>query len=366
MAGIKIDNSVLVEVEEFGRPEYQGGGGANKEQVDKLLNIIKSSPYLTTMANSATQLKTGDYYQNNQQYYQGEHYMEGFRLETGEEKEGAFTTQRMVKIKQTLLENPDKHYYAIFAAGHELRHALDRVYDYFSGPFLDSMIDKSKQPEPRDYTAEVVALIRYERNSEARAELAGFNAVVSALWEQHHRKPTWEEIYKAAPNYMKNFIFIDGDRFKITYAPNPSLAFDKDGYLSLDNTRNLEVIGAHFFDNPSVPDGYPDRIAAQAIRTAIRFEQQEHGSGSKPCFNMQELGRHGVDKASLQVNDVDFGLIRDCSPQPAAAYNPTAVEALRAKPAAGSHTPESKPEPAPKPEQKQEQEQSAPSFDFDF
>nr|WP_314268688.1 hypothetical protein [uncultured Kingella sp.] len=366
MAGIKIDNSVLVEVEEFGRSEYQGGGGANKEQVDKLLNIIKSSPYLTIMANSATQLKTGDYYQNNQQYYQGEHYMEGFRLETGKEKEGAFTTQRMVKIKQTLLENPDKHYYAVFAAGHELRHALDRVYDYFSGPFLDSMIDKSKQPEPRDYTAEVVALIRYERNSESRAELAGFNAVVSALWEQHHRKPTWEEIYSAAPEYMGNFIVEDGNVNNPVYAPNPSLAFDKDGYLSLDNARNLEAIGARFFDNPSVPDGYPDRIAAQAIRAAIRFEQQEHGSGSKPCFNMQELGRHGVDKASLQVNDVDFSLIRDCSPQPAAAYNPTAVEALRAKPAAGSHTPESKPEPAPKPEQKQEQEQSAPSFNFDF
>ena len=81
---------------------------------------------------------------------------------------------------------------------------------------------------------------------------------------------------------------------------------------------------------------------------------------------MQELGRHGVDKASLQVNDVDFSLIRDCSPQPAAAYNSTAMEALRVKPAAGSQTPELKPEPAPKPEQKQEQEQSAPSFDFDF
>ena len=366
MAEVKIEDAVLAEIEEFGRHENQGGGGANAQQISSLLKIIGSSPYLIEMTNNAVHLKVGNFYGNNQKYYQGEHYMEGFRLETGKEKEGAFTTQRMVKIKQTLLENPDKHHYAIFAAAHELRHALDRVYDYFSGPFLDSMIDESKQPEPRDYTAEVVALIRYERNSEARAELAGFNAVVSALWEQHHRKPTWKEIYKAAPEYMGNFILMDGDKYKITYAPNPSLAFDKDGYLFLDNARNLEAIGARFFDNPSVPDGYPDRIAAQAIRAAIRFEQQEHGSGSKPCFNMQELGRHGVDKASLQVNDVDFSLIRDCSPQPAAAYNPTAVEALRAKPAAGSHTPESKPEPAPKSEQKQEQEQSAPSFDFDF
>lgn len=366
MAEVKIEDAVLAEIEEFGRHENQDGGGANAQQISSLLKIIGSSPYLIEMTNNAVHLKVGNFYGNNQQYYQGEHYMEGFRLETGKEKEGAFTTQRMVKIEQTLLENPDKHHYAVFAAAHELRHASDRVYDYFSGPFLDSMIDKSKQPEPRDYTAEVVALIRYERNSEARAELAGFNAVVSALWEQHHRKPTWKEIYKAAPEYMGNFILMDGDKYKITYAPNPSLAFDKDGYLSLDNARNLEAIGARFFDNPSVPDGYPDRIAAQAIRAAIRFEQQEHGSGSKPCFNMQELGRHGVDKASLQVNDVDFSLIRDCSPQPAAAYNPTAVEALRAKPAAGSHTPESKPEPAPKSEQKQEQEQSAPSFDFDF
>lgn len=366
MAEVKIEDAVLAEIEEFGRHENQGGGGANAQQISSLLKIIGSSPYLIEMTNNAVHLKVGNFYGNNQQYYQGEHYMEGFRLETGKEKEGAFTTQRMVKIKQTLLENPDKHHYAVFAAAHELRHALDRVYDYFSDPFLDSMIDKSKQPEPRDYTAEVVALIRYEHNSEARAELAGFNAVVSALWEQHHRKPTWKEIYKAAPEYMGNFILMDGDKYKITYAPNPSLAFDKDGYLSLDNARNLEAIGARFFDNPSVPDGYPDRIAGQAIRAAIRFEQQEHGSGSKPCFNMQELGRHGVDKASLQVNDVDFSLIRDCSPQPAAAYNPTAVEALRAKPAAGSHTPEPKPEPAPKPEHKQEQEQSAPSFDFDF
>ena len=366
MAEVKIDDSVLDEIAELGRPESQGGGGADAIQTSRLLKVIKNSPCLAKMANDAVRLKMGSFYQNDPQYYQGEHYMEGFRLETGEEKEGAFTTQRMVKIKQTLLENPDKHHYAVFAAAHELRHALDRVHDYFSGPFLDGVIDKSKQPEPRDYTAEVVALIRYERNSESRAELAGFNAVVSALWEQHHRKPTWKEIYKAAPEYMGNFILMDGDKYTITYAPNPSLAFDKDGYLSLDNARNLEAIGARFFDNPSVPDGYPDRIAAQAIRAAIRFEQQEHGSGSKPCFNMQELGRHGVDKASLQVNDVDFSLIRDCSPQPAAAYNLTAVEALRAKPAAGSHTSEPKPEPAPKPEQKQEQEQSVPSFDLDF
>lgn len=366
MAEVKIDDSVLDEIAELGRPESQGGGGADAIQTSRLLKVIKSSPYLTKMANDAVRLKMGSFYQNDPQYYQGEHYMEGFRLENNPNNVGSFTIQRMVKIQPELLENPDKHHSAVFAAAHELRHALDRVHDYFSGPFLDGVIDKSKQPEPRDYTAEVVALIRYERNSEARAELAGFNAVVSALWEQHHRKPTWEEIYKAAPNYMKNFIFIDGDRFKITYAPNPSVAFDKDGYLSLDNARNLETIGARFFDGLFELDGYPDRIAAQAIRAAIRFEQQEHGSGSKPCFNMQELGRHGVDKASLQVNDVDFSLIRDCSPQPAAAYNPTAVEALRAKPAAGSHTSEPKPEPAPKPEQKQEQEQSAPSFDFDF
>ena len=125
------------------------------------------------MANDAVRLKMGSFYQNDPQYYQGEHYMEGFRLENNPNNVGSFTIQRMVKIQPELLENPDKHHSAVFAAAHELRHALDRVHDYFSGPFLDGVIDKSKQPEPRDYTAEVVALIRYERNSEARAELAG-------------------------------------------------------------------------------------------------------------------------------------------------------------------------------------------------
>ena len=46
MAEVKIEDAVLAEIEEFGRHENQGGGGANAQQISSLPKIIGSSPNL--------------------------------------------------------------------------------------------------------------------------------------------------------------------------------------------------------------------------------------------------------------------------------------------------------------------------------
>lgn len=44
MAEVKIDDSVLDEIAELGRPESQGGGGADAIQTSRLLKVIKVHP----------------------------------------------------------------------------------------------------------------------------------------------------------------------------------------------------------------------------------------------------------------------------------------------------------------------------------
>jgi hypothetical protein len=104
------------------------------------------------------------------------------------------------------IPNPDAGHpmELVFTLGHETQHALD-AHDatHLKGTFVPAVDAISRSAErPHDYTAALRDLIEDSRESEARAEIGGFNAVVSAMRQAGmtvdaadlaRTMPTWSE-----------------------------------------------------------------------------------------------------------------------------------------------------------------------------
>ena len=296
-----LNKEVMRELREFNHPVFlKYGGGATQAQTERLYHAINLSPLLVENVNKS--VKSG--------------YIQGLRLETNPEFLGSYSTgNKKLRINPLLLDTPqNKNSWEelgrlVFLIGHETRHSLDKL-DIYEKSFEQSLQKQAQQKEHRNYTDEVEAYVKFYRKSEARAEIDGFNAVVSML-KQKNSKPTLKQIYHAATEDMKIYITKNNEAYSLKHG----LVQDKDGYLPITNQKNLETVGKIFYDNPGF---YPPYYGSYAVAQAIHYEQKKHGAQSKIYLNMDRLEKIGIDELSLreqlQTYNIDFDSVITTSP----------------------------------------------------
>jgi hypothetical protein len=115
----------------------------------------------------------------------------------------------------------------VFLLGHETQHALDANGDHYAKgtfrPAIDAISGSAERPH--DYTAPLQGLIEASRESEARAEIGGFNAVISAMRKAGMTVDA-ADLARTMPTWSEDFLTPD--------------AGDPSGYAWRGLTRNAD------------------------------------------------------------------------------------------------------------------------------
>lgn len=152
-----------------------------------------------------------------------------------------------------------------FTAGHEINHALSRNESLQLGQrFREQVAAIANTPSPHDFTAPVKAYNEGARAIEARAEIAGFNTIVSQV-KQEKPKATLADVYDAdggASNYINESVGKPPG-----YTATSGLHIKPD--LQMDADKSLEAMAKTFYDGNV---GYPARNIDWAFAEIYRQE----------------------------------------------------------------------------------------------
>ena len=239
---------------------------------------------------------------------------------------GIYDDQRhadTIRLTLTTLEPDEKTqrfspHDAMFVMGHELEHGLnydDRANAYTA---LDQDVtQKLREPAPRNYTDVVATFIDERRQDEAEGQLAGWNAVVSALHEKRETggKPmTLERIFDADPLRMQDFIQ-KSDVKPYTYSLKPNLTIEND-FTIAPSPSNVETIGKNFFDKSAQDtalgrDGqsdYANYYGAYAIGRIAQLQNfyDRNVPESTPRIIL-DMSRLRLSPSLLEKNGIDMG-----------------------------------------------------------
>ncbi|WP_373745689.1 hypothetical protein [Neisseria dentiae] len=301
-----MNKNTHAELKEFHTLSFFREGGT-EAQAQRLGQALNASPMLAKNINHAVSSGV----------------VEGFRVDKNPNNNGSYSpSDEMIRLSPKILNDRERGSLGnlVFVAAHETRHSLDGLGAHYQ-KINAAMEKQAQQAGLRNYTDEVKAHVRFLRDAEARAEIDGFNAVVDMV-RQRNPKPTLKQIYKAAPGHMHDFIKEENDRYTL----KSNLQLNQDMTLPM-NAKNIEGMGVNFFDKTKYfAIDYPDRYASYTVQLAMYYEQKHHGKDSKVYLDMKELGKMGIDEASLKKAGVDFNGINTTPPKQAAPNQPAAPE----------------------------------------
>lgn len=201
----------------------------------------------------------------------------------------------------------------VFVLGHETQHALDRN-RYLEETFFPA-IGKiaASEREPHDYTGPIGDRIEHSRTAEARAEIGGYNAVISAM-QQAGWQTGADHLARAMPSMSRSFIVPDP-----AHDGAPALRpyqRNADGTLpfTAENVDRLKVVYAdtlpaslgptHIFD-------YRHNTLLKSLDAIHAGEQQRLRGGDVPWMSHMPAdgaarlpgGPGGGDVAMIPVTD---------------------------------------------------------------
>lgn len=183
-------------------------------------------------------------------------------------------------------------------AGHELGHAINRDDIIASNKKFREDVEKiAKGPSPHDYTEVLKTFNKASRDREAGDEIAGIN-ILAAHVKRNNPKATLEDLYKASPGDMQNYVDVSGTAPNQKYTPKAGLTFDKD--LKIESTKeNIDAVGKHFYDGNGYPKNYGERSMRQIAQ--IEADVQAAARAADPKFtppeikvNLEDLGIPGA------------------------------------------------------------------------
>lgn len=202
-----------------------------------------------------------------------------------------------------------------FTVGHEVQHSYNQ-YDVAKADakFADTARSIAQSPGPiHDYTAAVAEVQAAHRNDEARAEIAGWNATVSAAQAESKRTngpaPTLESLYNQDPNTMGEFIQVDQGKMPNTYALRSNLTLNDDLTMPI-TPANIEGMGKNYVDKPGANlgpvgnSGYADLYGASSVSTIAQMERTYGDGKATVALDMNKLGLH---QDIMEQNGIDLG-----------------------------------------------------------
>ncbi|WP_355582385.1 XVIPCD domain-containing protein [Xanthomonas cannabis] len=136
-----------------------------------------------------------------------------------------------------------------FVLGHEIQHSFNHASKHqATAKFLANVEAQSKVRGPvHDYTDELRNYIQAGREDEAKAEIAGWNALLSKQ-QQTNPSAGLKEMHATQIDRVNDFV--KKDPFTGLVTGKPGLTFNQDGSLS-QTPGNIAAMGHHYFDRPS-------------------------------------------------------------------------------------------------------------------
>lgn len=180
-----------------------------------------------------------------------------------------------------------------FVLGHEIQHGFNAPSAALARNAAYAQAKRIAQDNDpiNDYTGPIGALIQSGREDEAKAQMAGWNALLS---REQQKKPTVNltDMMTLATNSDQNdrtkrvLDFVTEDPVAPGQAQaRPGLSFNADGSMSM-TAANVEKVGQNYFDKP--PAGTPGLTRQQT--TGIGF----HGDSDYPNY-------YGADAVSAVI-----------------------------------------------------------------
>lgn len=202
-----------------------------------------------------------------------------------------------------------------FTVAHEVQHSYNQ-YDVAKADakFADTARSIAQSPGPvHDYTAAIADVQAAHRNDEARAEIAGWNASVSAAQAEAKRTngpaPTLESLYNQNPDTMGEFIQVDQGKMPNTYALRSNLTLNDDLTMPI-TAGNIEGMGKNYVDKPGAglgPAGvseYADFYGSTSVSTIAQMERTYGDGHATVAIDMNKLGLH---QDVMEQNGIDLG-----------------------------------------------------------
>ena len=154
--------------------------------------------------------------------------------------------------------NPQGKYDArdmTFVLGHEIQHGFnDAAKDQATRAFMRDINTQARMHGPvHDYTDELRAYIQAGREDEAKAEIAGWNALLSRE-KQSNPNATYGDMESTQNDRV--YDFVTRSTRTSPAQSKPGLTFNPDGSLS-QTPANIAAMGQHYFDRPSPVHAQP-------------------------------------------------------------------------------------------------------------
>lgn len=204
-----------------------------------------------------------------------------------------------------------------FVMGHEIQHAINAPAQAAATQTLVNDVRAVAQGTgaTHDYTAAVSARLQANRDDEATAHIAGFNALVGMV-RSTNPTPSLEDIYRAHPGRMNDFIAVTPGTPN-TYALRPGLSLNADMTMT-PNAANTAAMGQHYYGQPASaarigPNGdsdYQNYYATAWIGYAAQVERSHApthaAAGRSPQFTLN-MATLGVNEVQLERNGLNLG-----------------------------------------------------------
>lgn len=278
------------------------------DQRTNFANALSHSPALVDQINAA--VASGD--------------LNGFALlPAGTHAGGQYNpTSRTMEIPGSIISSPASGRYdageLTFVMGHEIQHAINRPTQAAATATMVTEVNRigRSTSEHHDYTAPLAARLAANRADEASAHIAGYNATVSMVRANGNANPSLEDIYRANPGRMQDFITVTPGT-PATYALRAGLTTNADMSMTID-AANTEAMGRHYYDQPAATarlgangdSNYQNYYAAAWVGYAAQVERANApthtAAGRHPQMEVN-LSTLGVTEAQMERNGMNLG-----------------------------------------------------------
>lgn len=240
-----------------------------------------------------------------------------------------------------------------FVLGHEIQHSFNHAAtSQATSTFLSDIGNQAKVKGPvHDYTNELRAYVQAGREDEAKAEIAGWNALLSLKRQGNPNANGVDLMLTTTTSRTEDFIERDPTSAVPKAIIRPGLAFNQDGSLS-QTSGNIAAMGQHYFDRPSPvyaqpgqrPVGlgehvdqagnlqptadYANYYGAWAVEQIVRAEDRANVlyQGARPRVTIDMAGL-GLSEHLIENEGLDLGVNKaprpyyDSSTTPAALHH---------------------------------------------
>lgn len=328
----------------FAHSNYTDSNGqsqaVSQDMVTNLQSTINGSPTLANeMKRAAVTIdssNTGGTGNNRQQHM----LLENFAPLSGTIAGGTFNPgDKTMSIPPATLDQPARIFLQSSAAadltfvlGHETQHAFNQVEVASAYRQFDASaraIAQDNNPV-NDYTLPIETLIASNREDEAKAQIAGWNALVDRVKQTD---PTADLTSMRNLRIGRTEDFIEADPQNPRHArPRSGFEFNENGTLSM-TTQNITTQANYYFNKPPVgtpglarnqttgigfhgDSDYPNYYGAGAVSRAIAFDRAYARpiSGVEPQFHL-DMQRLRLSERLLEHNGITLPQATATTPQ---------------------------------------------------